>query len=345
MAEKCLIAATIAVLVCHPSSTIRCFSPKPNDQISPQKHQPKPKPKSKSKAKQKPVSPQKQAQKPLKSEEKLKPNSSFSSTNTSSKEHKPKPKPISPPKDLIPHAKQRPLKSKEKRKPNSSFSSTTNTSSQGLSIKVSEVFQGDSLFGILEKIIRSGWRLDKTRIKVKKVLKVSHSVQTLFMFERHRQKLELKYSKSNSGFNERLAVDGNEILRFHGATITCSLGGRSKGSSSNICKDKLCGVCRILASNFSTEDGSVSFFEKSWEAHQKVNANRVSARKAIVVCRVIAGRIGHCDQHGLMDGEEEGGCDSIVAGSSADHQSNGGKELFVLEPRAVLPCFVVTYSV
>lgn len=161
------------------------------------------------------------------------------------------------------------------------------------------------------------------------------------MFEQYRHKLKLKYSNGTSGFNERLAVDGNEILQFHGATISCSLGANSNGLSSDVCEKEGCGVCRILASNFSTEDVSVSFFEKSWEAHEKVIANGVCARKAIVVCRVIAGRIGRCDQRGLMDGEE-GGFDSVAIGSSGN-QSNGGKELFVLDPRAVLSCFVVTY--
>ncbi|KAH0987319.1 hypothetical protein GBA52_014496 [Prunus armeniaca] len=39
MVERCLIAASLAALVCHPSSTIKCFKPKPRPR-SPQKQKP-----------------------------------------------------------------------------------------------------------------------------------------------------------------------------------------------------------------------------------------------------------------------------------------------------------------
>ena len=269
MAEKCLIATTIAVLVCHPSSSIKLFRPKPNGK-SPQRHKRKPKP----------------------------------------------------------------LKSKEKQNPK--------VTTQGLLVsKLSKVVERDPLFSLVETIVRSSW-LEKTRLKIKKVLRVSHSAQTLIMFEEYRKMVELKYSEY-CDFN-----DENEIWQFHGAAISCSLGQKSRKGSLNACKEKRCGACRVLASNFSVEDGLVPFFDRSWEAHQKVMnqclANGVSARKAFVMCRVIAGRTARCDQRGLMTDGEEGGFDSMI-GSSSGNQSSGGEELFVLNTGAVLPCFVVIYSV
>lgn len=138
-----------------------------------------------------------------------------------------------------------------------------------------------------------------------------------------------------------LEVEGNELMMFHATTFSCSLG--SNGSSSYTCGMKRCGVCRILGSKFSINDGSVSFFEKSGKAHENVTSecrlNGVLAKKAIIACRVIAGRIAHLDKHGLMMNGEEGGFHSVVG------ESNSAKELSVLNPRAVLPCFVVTYSI
>lgn len=272
MAEKCLIATTLAVLVCHPSSSIKIFRPKPNDK-SPQKHR-----------------------------------------------HKTKP-----------------LKSKEKQNLKVTF-----PISQGLLVnKLSQVIGTDPLFNLVETIIRSSW-FDKTRLKIKKVLRVKHSVRTLTTFEEYRNRVELKYSK-DCDFN-----DENEIWQFHGAAISCSLGKKSKRGSLNICKAKRCGACRVLASDFDVEDELVPFFDSSWEAHEKVMKNcvadGVSARKVIMVCRVIAGRTARCDQKGLMMDGEEGSFDSMVRLSSGI-QSNGREELFVLNLRAVLPCFVVIYSV
>ncbi|CAN4121590.1 unnamed protein product [Withania somnifera] len=37
MTEKCLLMTSLAILVCHPSSTIRCFKPKPSSTTSPKK--------------------------------------------------------------------------------------------------------------------------------------------------------------------------------------------------------------------------------------------------------------------------------------------------------------------
>ena len=284
MAEKCLLAATIAILACHPSITIKCIKPK-----------------------------------------------SFV------KESSKKPKPTSPSKALNQYPNKKSLKTIEKLDPNCLY-----FSSSRLVNTVSEVLEGNPLFGYIETLIKSSW-LDKTSLKINKILRVSHSVRTLLVFEQYRQMV--------CRLDKRLGVEGNELMRFHATMISCSLG--SNGSSSSyICGKKRCGVCRVLGSTFSIKDGSVSFIEKSGKAHEKVmtsecrltNNNGVLARKAIIVCRVIAGRVAYLDKHGLMMNDEEGGFDSVL-GLSEDEESNGIEELFVLNRRAVLPCFVVTYSV
>ncbi|KAK9290917.1 hypothetical protein L1049_009096 [Liquidambar formosana] len=142
---------------------------------------------------------------------------------------------------------------------------------------------------------------------------------------------------------ERLLVDGNELLRFHGAIITCSLG---NDGVSTICDKKFCGVCRVIGSNVPVQAGFSSLCQKSWEAHENGTVeclpNGVSARKAIILCRVIAGRIARTHEHGLVDGEE-GGFDSVVRSTGC--KSKSSEELIVFNSSAVLPCFVVIYTV
>ena len=54
------------------------------------------------------------------------------------------------------------------------------------------------------------------------------------------------------------------------------------------------------------------------------------------------GRVVCARKHGLIDGEK-GGFDSLV--SSTEDRSDGSAELMVLNPRAILPCFVIIYNV
>lgn len=69
----------------------------------------------------------------------------------------------------------------------------------------------------------------------------------------------------------------------------------------------------------------------------------MNVKRAMLVCRVIAGRIG-------SDSDEvekvSGGFDSVMArGESGVYTRLDEEELLVFNPRAVLPCFVIVYSV
>lgn len=69
----------------------------------------------------------------------------------------------------------------------------------------------------------------------------------------------------------------------------------------------------------------------------------MNVKRAMLVCRVIAGRIG-------SDSDEadktDGGFDSVMArGESGVYTRLDEEELLVFNPRAVLPCFVIVYSV
>lgn len=68
-------------------------------------------------------------------------------------------------------------------------------------------------------------------------------------------------------------------------------------------------------------------------------------RRAMLVCRVIAGRVRRVAEEAPLeeDGASGGGCYDSVAGCAGMYSDL--EELVVFNPRAILPCFVVIYKV
>ncbi|KAK4281450.1 hypothetical protein QN277_012943 [Acacia crassicarpa] len=290
MAEKCLVVASLAALVFHPRSSIKCFKPKPN------------------------------------------PNST-NSTTTPQKNHKPaKKKQGTPPK--LPHEQP-----KHKAQSSSSSSIARNSSRSN---QLTELLEGDWPIDIVAAMFRAGWPLEKT-VVIEKILKVNHSLDHLTKFEEYREGVKSMSAKIREPERtQKLVVDGNELVRFHGALIKCSLG---RGNLSlDICSNRWCAVCRMVSSTFPVKDVSVTLYENSWRAHAKIDGgsvgDRASARTASVLCRVIAGRIANFDKFGATN-VKEGGFDSMV--SPPECASEVSEGLVVLNQRAILPCFVVIY--
>ncbi|CAK9154574.1 unnamed protein product [Ilex paraguariensis] len=293
------MAASLAVLVFHPSSTIRCFKPKPCSS-SPERENP---------PTSKPPHPLEE-KKSSKSRKKLDFHTYFSLSRTSCHSNANMLSPPLPPKMKI----------------------------NMLSNVVTSLVEGEPSIGIVETMFRSGWS-NGVGHTVEKVLKVNHNEAMLNRFEEYR-KLVKSNAKDSTGWQrvERVVADGNELLRFHGAVITCSLG---FDGISSICNSKACGVCRVLGSSVLAKGlPTIAFSSNSWKAHEKVTtrcfANRFSSRKAIVICRVIAGRVAHYGKRGIKE-EEQGGFDSVVVSIE--------EELMVFNTSAILPCFVVIYSI
>jgi len=119
---------------------------------------------------------------------------------------------------------------------------------------------------------------------------------------------------------------------------------------------QMCSVCCILRHGFSsirdTEDHSVfgifttSTSERAYgsveiEAMESRNPNR-ALRRALIVCRVIAGRVHKPmvaeNLHELV-GRRRSGFDSFAG--KMGHNSSHIEELYLLNPTALLPCFVI----
>ncbi|KAG8385685.1 hypothetical protein BUALT_Bualt03G0070800 [Buddleja alternifolia] len=212
---------------------------------------------------------------------------------------------------------------------------------------VTELVEGDSSRKIVEIICRTSCtKPDSSCGGIERILKVHNMQKTLAQFEEYREIVKIKASKLNKK-HPRCLADGNELLRFHGTTIECSLG--IKGSS-NLCTSDKCRVCRILRHGFSTKKEfscgigvfTASTSGRAFESIQAVDGdnNYSSLKKALIVCRVIAGRV-HRPLENIQELAGQSGFDSL-AGKVGQHSNI--EELYLLSSRALLPCFVVIYK-
>ncbi|KAJ7968391.1 C2H2-like zinc finger protein [Quillaja saponaria] len=209
---------------------------------------------------------------------------------------------------------------------------------------VTLLHEGDSSWQIIETICRTSWcNSDNNSAQIDSVLKVHNSKITLAWFEDYREMVKIKDSRLDNK-NPRCQADGNELLKFHGTTVACSLG---VNGSSSLCTLDHCGICQILRHGFSAKkelNGSLAVFtaSSSGKVFESIalSDENTSIRKALILCRVIAGRVqSHLEEIQEMP-------DSLVFDSLDEKVCCPSKidKLCVLNPRALLPCFVVIYK-
>ncbi|KAL8032776.1 hypothetical protein ABFX02_13G118300 [Erythranthe guttata] len=214
---------------------------------------------------------------------------------------------------------------------------------------VTELVEGDSSRKIVEIICRTSTKPENHHRStgIERILKVHNMQKTLAQFEEYREVVKIKASKLLKK-HPRCLADGNELLRFHGSTLECSLG--TKGGSCSLCTSDKCRVCRILRNGFSSKKevargGGIGVFTAStsgraFESIQVADGDSSVSRKALIVCRVIAGRV-HKPLENIQELVGQTGFDSL-AGKVGVHSNI--EELYLLSPRALLPCFVVIYK-
>ncbi|XP_077243436.1 uncharacterized protein LOC143883981 [Tasmannia lanceolata] len=206
---------------------------------------------------------------------------------------------------------------------------------------VTELIEGDSSRKIVEIICRTSWLKSENNCgRIERVLKVHNMQKTLARFEEYREMVKNKASKLPKK-HPRCLADGNELLRFYGTTIVCSLG---MNGSSNLCLLEKCSVCRIIRHGFSAKKelkGGIGVFTTSTSGRAfesiELYEEKPSVRKALLVCRVIAGRV-HRPLDNFQELTGQTGFDSL-AGKVGLYSNI--EELYLLNPRALLPCFVV----
>uniref|UniRef100_A0ACD5WA34 Uncharacterized protein n=2 Tax=Avena sativa TaxID=4498 RepID=A0ACD5WA34_AVESA len=213
---------------------------------------------------------------------------------------------------------------------------------------VSELGAEDTSRNVVEIIFQSSWLVRKPRAapvcRIERVLKVQNFGKTVERFEQHRERV--KASAAASSADElarrsyaRCAADGNELLRFHCTTFNgCSLG---LAGSTALCRSpSQCKLCSIVRDGFRVDgDGKIATMVTSGRAHDTALLSPSDGgveKRAMLVCRVVAGRVKK-----VVSGSnpsDEFGCDSVSSSPDLD-------ELSVFSSRAILPCFVVIYTV
>ncbi|XP_026438070.1 uncharacterized protein LOC113336636 [Papaver somniferum] len=168
-----------------------------------------------------------------------------------------------------------------------------------------------------------------------KILKVHNTQSAIQRFEECRYSVRI-LTRCNTSKNPRCVADGNEQLRFHCTNLTCSL-------DSSICNLAVpgygpCGVFFVLRHGFPAGKG-VCTKTSSVKAHSGFGSVGWDNTRAMLVCRVIAGRIN--EANGTNVGVAAETYDVVGAGQKA---YSTYEELFVSNPEVVLPCFVIVYS-
>ncbi|XP_077240828.1 uncharacterized protein LOC143881569 [Tasmannia lanceolata] len=197
---------------------------------------------------------------------------------------------------------------------------------------------GDASRNIVEMIFQAAsMRPGKCVKKVEKVLKVRNSPETLERFEDYREMVKRR-ARFLHKMHPRSIVDGNELLRFYVTTMRCCL--RKTTKVSKLCWDLTCGVCRIIRLGFESEemrrDGIPLKASSNISDDEMVLKEVENGKRAVVVCRVIAGKAVS-----MVEGGRDEGFDAVDSSGELyakfDH-------LFVKNPSAVLPCFVIICS-
>ncbi|CAO2153071.1 unnamed protein product [Urochloa humidicola] len=206
---------------------------------------------------------------------------------------------------------------------------------------VSELGPDDTSRNIVEIIFQSSWLSKETTVcKIDRILKVQNSNRTVKRFEEYKEGIKEKASGKEGKKNARCVADGNELLRFHCTTFTCSLGA---GGGNALCRAMAgqCKLCGIIRDGFRVDgDGRIATVATSGRAHDMAQGISDGEKKAMLVCRVVAGRV----KKACSDTKSSEDCDCDSVSPSSEGLYSGLDELFVFNPRAILPCFVVIYS-
>ncbi|XP_019178226.1 PREDICTED: uncharacterized protein LOC109173449 [Ipomoea nil] len=213
---------------------------------------------------------------------------------------------------------------------------------------ISELVDGDSGNNIVQIIFKTGWPETAKNPVIRRILKIHNSPKILTRFEEYREHVKSKAARNIAGRrrDERCIADGNELLRFHCATFLCGLG---ENGASGVCTNQYCSVCGIIKTGFSPKMDGISTQSSGWRAHAAVpeeieeEFKFMHVKRAMLVCRVIAGRVG--SDPDVVD-KDDPGFDSLVGRENGAHpRLDEEEELWVFNPRAVLPCFVIVYNV
>ncbi|CAN6288827.1 unnamed protein product [Urochloa humidicola] len=190
-------------------------------------------------------------------------------------------------------------------------------------LTMAELPEGHSSRRVVELIFSSGWggAAGSPEPSVEALFRVHSASRAVARFE------EARAAARARGAAARCGADGNEMMRFQcrpdapggvfGAGVaTCRLGASASAVRTFACS----GAAHASAAGAGAATGG-------------------AGRRAMLVCRVIAGRVRPADDPSPRHVRASGG------GGGYDSVDMGNGELVVLDSRAVLPCFLIIYKV
>ncbi|KAG8659420.1 uncharacterized protein LOC110610167 [Manihot esculenta] len=210
---------------------------------------------------------------------------------------KPKPEPVSAPAS----------RSRSARNPDPLFPALT------------EVPDGHPSRNVVEIIFHTSWSNKSFPGRIEMIFKVHNGSRTVSRFEEYREMVITRAGLSGGSTweeNARCVADGNEMMRFYCLGPTGGVH-EARGGAWVFPGGKGAAICT---------------FSGSGGAHESAGGG--SGRRAMLVCRVIAGRVSkQMELESLLKGQV--GFDSVSG-------ENG--QLLVFDHRAVLPCFLIIYK-
>ncbi|CAL4915489.1 unnamed protein product [Urochloa decumbens] len=190
-------------------------------------------------------------------------------------------------------------------------------------LTMAELPEGHSSRRVVELIFSSGWGGGAPEPpSVEALFRVHSASRAVARFE------EARAAARAHGAAARCGADGNEMMRFQ-----CRPDAPGGVFGAGVA------TCRLGASA-----SAVRTFACSGAAHASAasaGGAAAAGRRAMLVCRVIAGRVRPANDPSPRHAHASG---SGAAGSY-DSIDMGNGELVVLDSRAVLPCFLIIYKV
>ncbi|CAI9775543.1 unnamed protein product [Fraxinus pennsylvanica] len=190
---------------------------------------------------------------------------------------------------------------------------------------ITELQEGHPSRNVVEIIFRTSWGPKNFPGRIEMVFKVQNLARTVTRFEEYREVVKSRARSRSSasvncstGHHARCVADGNEVMRFH------CLGGTTREAYDG----GTVGACAFHGEKKS----AICTFPETGGAHESAGGGK--GRKAMLVCRVIAGRVyKQLKFDSLLEGEVE-----------YDSVSGENGEFTVFDSRALLPCFLVIYK-
>lgn len=243
------------------------------------------------------------------------------------KKPKPKPKPKKPKPPNHHHHLSPPFKRPVSRKPEPGPNLPPPIAARSSSIEsffpsLKELPKDHPSRNVVEIIFHTSWGEKNFSGQIEMVFKVQNLTRTLNRFEEYRDtvKHRARCAASGDGGEDhvRCTADGNEVMRFYCLGATTASGAYETGGGAWAFQG-----CKRAA---------VCTYSGSGVAHENAGGGR--GRRAMLVCRVIAGRV--CKELGF---------DSLVQ-ERIGYDSVGGEngELLVFDTHALLPCFLIIYK-